>query len=251
MELLHEIPLDEVEELEGMARRCHEIHAIPPTYGTLELEVAEQESGIVTARYADLTRSFTRQYYDMITSTGLGVACGVNGGTTQADGSLACKDTNGTMRYYTNYINGMSGNPGNNDYSCEQGTGYCFRAAAASVAIGIVLGRGTNAEAFNDYALQTPCAEGTSTNQFNYTAMAVPTATWDAGTRKWKYAVVRIINNNSVASIGVNEVALYAYFLNGANAACVTRDHLDAQVDCAAGSQVTATYNLFSPAFPS
>lgn len=250
MDILHEIPLDEIAELDAMSLRCNELHAIAPSYATVELEVKDLKSGEVVSRYGDLSRSWTRNYYNLIMSQIFCCATGVLG-TTYADGYTPLKDTGGIVTY--NATNGASsmayaaGLPSN-----ENAAGKGWRGAVASIANGIILGRGTTAETLNDYALITPVAEGTAANCMNYATMAAPVVSWDAGTRKFKSIGSRIIVNNSAGTIGINETAIYAASTssNTPLLLCLTRDKLGAQVDVAAVSQVTVTYTLYSPALP-
>lgn len=247
MDVLHEIPLDEIAELDAMGARCNELHAIAPSYATVELEVKDLKSGEVVSRYGDLSRSWTRNYYNMIVSQTFSCASGVLG-TTYADGYTPAKNTAGTLCYSATGYTLFSGLNSN-----ETGAGGGWRGAVATATHGIVIGRGTTAEALNDYVLVTPVLEGTAANQMSYAAMAAPAVTWDAGTRKFKCIGSRIIVNNSAGTIGINETAIYSsmYYNNSASLiACLTRDKLGAQVDVAPVSQVTVTYTLYSPALP-
>jgi hypothetical protein len=251
MDILHEIPLDEIAELDVMSLRCNELHAVAPSYATVELEVKDLKTGEIVSRYGDLSRSWTRNYYNLITSQMFCSASGVLG-TTYADAYTPVKGTGGTVRYATNFVasTGVAYSSGMRSNETAVGTGW--RGAGAATGQGIVLGRGTGAEALNDYVLGTPILEGTSLNAMNYAVMAAPAVTWDAGTRKFKCIGSRIIVNNSALSIGVNETAIYCSgsATDNAETFCLTRDKLGAQVDVAAVSQVTVTYTLYSPALP-
>lgn len=246
MKILHEIPQDEIAEIDVMSKRCNELHAIGPSYATVELEVKDLKSGEIVTRYGDLSRSWTRNYYNAIVTQTL--CCGSSVlGTTYVDGVLAAKATGGAVTSGV-YVTGLS-RSGANEAGANQG----WRGAVADATKGIVIGRGTGAEALNDYVLGTPVTEGTAANCMNYATSAAPVVTWDSGTRKFRAVGSRVITNNSAGSIGINETALYIVGCDVVTAAtilCTVRDKLGAQVDVAPVSQVTVTYTLYSPALP-
>lgn len=249
MQVLKEIPIDEVAEIQEMEKKCLELHAIGPSYATLEMEVVDTETGLVTASYADLSRSWTRNFYNMMAMLGSACAPNINGGSTYADASLMPKDVGGN-------VSGSSSQPGLSWYyaPCEAGVGRAWRGAAGDTQ-GIYVGRSATAESIDDYALITPCAEGTGTNQMQYQVMAVPTGTWIGGSRKWSYVGVRQIVNNSSATIGVNEVGIqgkfYMYDAYQGNAlVLIVRDALVAQLDVLVSNQLTVTYTMYGPVYP-
>jgi hypothetical protein len=217
---------------------------------TVELEVKDLKTGEVLSRYGDLSRSWTRNYYNIIVSEMCSVATNILGVTFGA-GYLAPKDTSGTVANKGNV--GAFGGEGSSNfvYGCESGVGNSWRGAASSAALGIVIGTSDTAESIDDYVLGAIVTEGTTTGKMSYLAMAAPTVTW-VGTPTFKFKSVgsRVIVNNGGGSIGVKEIGIYGYLYN-CGICCVVRDVLGATVTCPDPSQVTATYTLYSPALPS
>lgn len=245
MKVLHEIPWNEMKELDRIGKRCAELHVRSPMYATVELEVKKADSGLVVARYADLSRSWTRNYYNFVTGAVFG--CGSFAGETYADGSLATKRTSGDMRY------GSTDLVGNFGETMNDGTGKAWRGAAGDVTnYGIMLGRGTGAESIDDYVLGTPILEGTGTNQMQYQAMGAMTASWSVGSRQWTFTEVRQIINNSGNTISVGEIGLYGRpSMSGQTMTmCFVRDKLTSAVDVAHLDQAVVTYTMYSPVYP-
>lgn len=72
---------------------------------------------------------------------------------------------------------------------------------------GIVAGRGTAAEANDDYKLETQCAQGAGANQLLHGSMGFTEATIEAG--NVDYVMERAFTNGSGAGITVEEVGVY------------------------------------------
>jgi hypothetical protein len=110
---------------------------------------------------------------------------------------------------------------------------------------GILAGTGNTAVDIADYALDTKCAEGTSTDEFNYGTHALVTPVDDDST--YSYAgISRTASNASGATIGVNEVGLVCktrwehavtqrYFM-------LIRDVLGSTVNVPNGDTLTVSY---------
>jgi hypothetical protein len=90
--------------------------------------------------------------------------------------------------------------PGTTTFSISAGSGV--------VTSGIIVGRGSNAVTISDYALQTPCANGTGANQVQYAALTT-TAPATSGTSR-QFTVVRVLTGNTNGTVSVTEIGLYS-----------------------------------------
>ncbi len=117
--------------------------------------------------------------------------------------------------------------------------------SAGDNAMGIQVGSGANAETFEDYALQTLIANGTSAGQLSYSAHNAPVKTYDAPSKTYSVQHVRYLNNNSPGDVAVNEVGLVveadAY---SSRKSLITRDKLGATVTIPASGQLKVTYTI-------
>jgi hypothetical protein len=248
IDILHELPVDEIAEIEELGRRCHKLDVVGPSYATVELEVKDLKNDKVVSKYADLSRSWTRNFYNVLAGNTLGCANKVLG-TTFGAGQFCPKQTNG------NALNGTD--PlclGGNAYGSNLGPN-AWTGVVANTSKGIVIGTDATAESIDDYRMNALIAEGTGTGQMNYAAMSAPTVTWESSPKKFKCVGVRAITNNSSGSIDVKETGIYSYiwvqYSEGENGfGCIVRDKLASTVACAAASLVTVTYTLYSPAYP-
>jgi hypothetical protein len=137
------------------------------------------------------------------------------------------------------------------------GAGFCapasgFLGLISNSAFGIVIGKTATAFNFEQYALAAQIIHGTGTDQMSHQAQAYPTISWTVGTLTWLAVHTRIFNNNSLASINVNETGLYsnAYvFAGGTQNIMIERNVLGGPVAVGVGAQLTVTYNI-SLVFP-
>ena len=103
------------------------------------------------------------------------------------------------------------------------------------------VGKGTTAVAIDDYALESPCEEGTGTDEFNHQAMGKTEPSVIGST--CSFTVTRAMVNNSGATIsGIREIGSYVrgydwYFLG-------FRDVLGGPVSIPDGGAITVTYTL-------
>lgn len=245
MDILHEIPQDELAEIAEISKRCHELHAVAPVMATVELEVKDLKTGEVLSRYADLSRSWTRNYYNVMVSQMFSCAAGVMGSTFGA-GLLTTKDTAASLHADATHTNYLARNL--YLYVNESGLDYGWRADVTNNTRGIVIGinTGAAAESLEDYALNTLITNGSTAGKMNYQAMAAPTVSW-LGTPDFKFKSIgtRQFLNTGGGSIDVKEVGIYMEVFGSLS--CVVRDVLGATVTCPDPSQVTATYTLYSP----
>lgn len=125
---------------------------------------------------------------------------------------------------------------------------YCFSLTAnanlGNVDKGIRVGKGNTAVAIDDYALESPCGEGTGTDQFNHQAVVFTEPSVAGST--CSFTVRRTMINNSGATInGIREIGcyisgyrtVYYYFLG-------FRDVLGSPVNVPDGGAITVEYTI-------
>lgn len=112
-----------------------------------------------------------------------------------------------------------------------------FRAtgAAGDTSNGILIGTGTTAVAIDDYKLETPLITSVA-----HSAQTLALEAPDAST--YRVALSRVFTNNTGASVGIREVALYT--LDGAGTPAFALDHTLYSVDVPNGISLTLTYRI-------
>jgi len=115
---------------------------------------------------------------------------------------------------------------------------------AGVVTHGIRVGKGTTAVAIDDYALESPCGEGTGVDEFNHQVVTFTEPSVAGST--CSFTVKRIMINNSGATItGIREIGCYisgmsdttCYFLG-------FRDVLPSAVYVPHGGSITVIYTI-------
>ena len=117
---------------------------------------------------------------------------------------------------------------------------FGMNGAAVQTSYGTRVGTGTTAVAIDDYALETPIAEGVGAGQMEHLVCTV--ATYVVAAPNCSFLVSRAIVNNSGASITVRESGIYArggsYFL------CAVRDVFGTPQDVPNGGSIVVNYTL-------
>ena len=177
------------------------------------VEVRDRE-GKLLKREKRKSRSYIKQWNELVC-----VQC--------RQDTVTIKDTGGTNRTIT-----------------KQAFNLVMAAAATVVTYGIRVGRGSTAVTISDYALETPCAQGTGANAFEHQACTV-TAPSVVGSSS-SFPVKRICYNNSGATITVTEVGIYVGGHDGTSAYGFLgiRDVLVSSVDVPDGGGITVTYTI-------
>ena len=118
------------------------------------------------------------------------------------------------------------------NYDMTAAIGYIYR--------GIRVGTGNTPVAIDDYALETPTAEGEGASEMNHLICTVATSVVSAPS--CYFVVSRSIVNNSPAEITVREAAIYMKLLvyNG----CATRDVLSVPQAVPIGGAITMDWTL-------
>ena len=213
-------------ELKRLAQRLH----IPIPEAFLELEVRDKDGNVIQ-RHRQRSHSWTRNAYNCMFSQ----LAGKNyNDPTFGAGKLSYKTTAGDIRY-TNYCGGSVDD--------VDGTSWGYRAPAGYDSRGILVGSGTNAESFEDYALQTKIANGTEAGQLVYVESEPHSKTYADTTMK--NTLIRYFNNNSGGDIAVNEVALVWYCLGEQSFSfLISRDKLASTVTVPDTGQLRVAYTI-------
>ncbi len=215
-------------------RLCAEL-GLPCPQAFVKLEV-HMPNGKLVDSYEDRSRTLNRNYWNMLFRI---FAClnqsggGLSTDTTFGAGHLSTKTTAAAVN--------------NANISSIRLTAL---GGAGDATAGLVAGTTTTAESFEHNALQAVIANGTSAGQMSYAAMTFVQPTYNAGTLTWTQTAVRILNNNSGGSIGVNETGYYVADNGGSMGnSMFMRDKLGATVTVANTGQLTITYT-FTLVFP-
>lgn len=110
---------------------------------------------------------------------------------------------------------------------------------------GIRIGKGTTAVAIADYALESPCDEGTGVDEFEHQAMTFTAPSVAVST--CSFTMRRVMVNNSGATIsGIKEIGCYNGYLRTWATSYVLgfRDVLPSAVYVPHGGSITVTYTI-------
>jgi len=117
-------------------------------------------------------------------------------------------------------------------------------AGAGEIGYGIRIGKGTTPVTINDYALETPCGEGTGVDQFMHQAMSRSSLGVVGPDCSFWHRRVMVNNSGSTIS-GIQEIGCYVmmkysprYYALG------YRDVLSGPVSIPDGGSITVTYTL-------
>jgi hypothetical protein len=226
----------EEQRYEQLRRLGQELHVpVPEAFWALEVR---DKDGRVIQRHRQRSHSWTRNAYNAMFCQLAGK--NASDATFEA-GKVSGKDTGGVIRSLPRALG--------TDYtgSCEvltPGSGHGYRGAAASDATGIVVGSGTAAESFEDYALQTLIANGTGAGQLSYVASEAHAVSYDTVTRVLKNELVRYFNNNSGGDVAVNEAGIIFYTQYNGYRYMYSRDRLATTVTVPDTGQLKVTYTI-------
>jgi hypothetical protein len=126
----------------------------------------------------------------------------------------------------------VSRNPG--------GGAFQLNGPAGNTSYGPVVGTGTGAYDWDNYALTTLIAHGTGAGQLSY-GQTTFNAPQTSGNDRY-YEIIRTFQNQSGGGITVNEIGLYAY--SGSYYFCFARDVLGTGVTVPNGQTLTVTYKI-------
>ncbi|GAI95878.1 unnamed protein product [marine sediment metagenome] len=155
-------------------------------------------------------------------------------------GELSLKTTGGAIHGSGSYGSNLSNSSYEGEYGCT--------APAEDNNYGLLVGSGVDAESFEDYVLQSRIGHGTGAGKLVYVASEVPIVSYEAGPRILKDEIARYFNNNSGASIDVNEVALVFHTIKAFNSTydneLISRDKLPETVTVPDTGQLKVTYTI-------
>ncbi len=224
--------------------RLGKVLGVPVFEAFLTVETFDKK-GKRTSYHKQRSHSWTRNAYNLMFMQ-LASKDG-DDATTFGGGFLNIKNTGGAV------LDGSSpasiSDPGSSTVlqSVDTAGTNGYLATSGEDAFGILVGTGTNAESFEDYALQTKIASGNAATELAYGAHDVHAETYTAGTKTYEVDLVRYFNNNSGGSITVNEVGLaahaYAPDTDDTNF-LVARDKLGSGVAVADTGQLRVTYTI-------
>lgn len=218
-------------ELKKLARKLH----VPIPEVFIELEVFDKDGKLIQ-RHHQRSHSWVRNAYNMLFSQLAGKGCTATG---FGAGKISIKDyPAGTIYDTIGYGLTISG------VQTPDGATYGYRAPAGATSRGILVGSGTNAESFEDFALQTPIAEGTGAGELSHILSEAHSVAYADTTLT--NTLIRYLNNNSGGNVLVNEVALVTYGYFGASGApmLMSRDKLASTVTIPDTGQLKVTYTV-------
>lgn len=228
------LDVKEEQKYERLRKLGQELH-IPISEAFWTLEVFDKDGKLIQ-RHHQRSHSWVRNAYNLMFSQLAGKDMD---DSTFGAGKLCAKTTGGTLK------NGnMPATIGRDHDTSVDGTTYGYRALAGNDDYGILVGSGTNAESFEDYALQTKITEGSGAGQLNHVQSEEHSIGYAA--LVLKNELIRYLNNNSGGNVDVNEVALVdkagwpitvTYYL-------MCRDKLASTVTVPDTGQLKVTYTI-------
>ena len=178
------------------AKACQQLH-IPHMDIWLTLDFFD-ENGKLTKHRKQRAKSWTRNAYNYFLYT---LSSHKLNDLVHGAGSLSLKQTNGNLNSVASHT----------FYGADmKDPDKGFHSLGESSVHGIVVGRGSAAESFEDYTMSTVIVSGNGTNQLFLPEGEEYTRSYDAGLKKWTSSHIRYFNNNSGASITITNVGAIA-----------------------------------------
>ena len=177
---------------------------VPVFEAFLTVETFDKQ-GKRTSYHKQRSHSWTRNAYNLMFSQL--ASKDADDATTFGGGYLNIKDTAGTVRSANAPIS-ITGPSSVSQLDPLDIVDHGYLADAAIDTFGILVGTGTNAESFEDYALQTKVATGNAATELAYGTHEAHAETYTSGTKTFEEDLVRYFNNNSGGSITINEIGL-------------------------------------------
>lgn len=227
------LDLKEEQKYDQLRKLAQQLHIpIPEAFWTLEVF---DKNGKVIQKHHQRSHSWTRNAYNHLFCV---IAAKNASDNTFEAGKLSAKNTAGVVKF-----GAMIGYYATTNLDISDAT-VGILTPAATINKGILVGSGINAESFEDYALQTPIAEGTGAGQLNAVASELHSISYAA--LVLKDTQVRYFNNNSGGNVNINEVALVngLYVVTTVWNILVARDKLGATVTVPNTGQLKVTYTL-------
>ncbi len=201
-----------------MTQKSENIKLVP-TMGLAYLVEVTDKDGKVIKRISAPSRSFVRQWYDIMSAMGSGV-------------DRTAKDVLGTDRTISDHE-----------------ISFFARAGLGVTTHGIRVGKGTTAVTISDYKLETPIEQGTGLDQLEHQLVGYIAPAVDGST--CSFIISRSMLNHSGATItGIKEIGCYVQtrrVLNGIQGPFNMlgfRDVLPSEVYIPNGGAITVTYTI-------
>ena len=217
-----------------------------PVFKTfLEMEVRDKDGKTIHA-HKQRSHSWNRNAYNFLFSQM--AAYGLTGTNIFEAGAISLKWTTGSIypngsNWGLNKVAGWDEDINLNDRSTNTG----LLATAGSTDKGIIVGTNNFPESFDGYVLGAAIANGSGAGQMDYAQSDLHSVSYDAPTKTLTDTLIRYINNNSGANIGVNEVALYGrvkFNSAGTGSIMFSRDLLASTVTVPNTGQLKVTYTI-------
>lgn len=119
---------------------------------------------------------------------------------------------------------------------------FDMRASAGTTTYGIRVGTGNTPVAIDDYALETPIAEGSGVDEMEHLVCTIATSVVAAP--NCSFLVSRAIVNNSLAVITVREAAIYVKMDDPFLYGCAVRDVLTTPQAVPIGGTITIDWTI-------
>ncbi|MGI2336140.1 MAG: hypothetical protein ACRKGH_05795 [Dehalogenimonas sp.] len=235
-------------KLERVYRRYEKLGTrlkLPVFRAFLAMEVRDGEGNVVHS-HKQRSHSWNRNAYNFLFSQV--AAYGLTGTNLFEAGAISLKWTNGNIYpngsgWGLNQVAGWDEAINVNDRSTNTG----LLATAGATDKGIVVGTNNFPESFDGYVLGAAIGNGSGAGQMDYAQSDLHSITYDAPTKTFTDTLIRYINNNSGASIGVNEVGLYGkvkFTSAGTGTIMFSRDLLASTVNVPNTGQLKVTYTI-------
>ncbi len=235
-------------KLESRYRRFEKLGTelkIPVFRTFLEMEVLDREGNVIHA-HRQRSHSWNRNAYNFLFSQM--VAYGLTAINVFGAGSISLKWTNGSIfpnvsNWGLNQVAGWNEAVNVNERPASTG----FLSDPGVTAKGIIVGTSGLPETFEGYVLAAEIANGSGPGQMDYAQSDLHSVSYHAPSKTLTDILIRYINNNSGADIGINEVGLYGkvqFSSAGVGSIMFSRDVLASTVTVPSTGQLKVTYTI-------
>jgi hypothetical protein len=218
-----------------LARKSRKLHMAPPVIAEFEYSISDIETKKVNKKYKQLSHSFTRNYLNFVALTALAYPHDTNIiGTAYDTGSLALKNTSGTMYSRSavvcpvwNVVSTSAGNVTN-----------ALRTDFASADDGIQFGTDNTPETLNDFTLVNKLTPSLITQR--------GALIYNSTTKVFSVDYTKLYPNTTGDTIEVGEVCLIGLISlpSSTNRCMLIRDTFPTKIQLLNNKQLTFTYRL-------
>jgi hypothetical protein len=196
---------------------------------TLHIHTRVEKGGIILSDRHQVGHSWVRNAYNVY--------------------NLMMLDSVPTTYLFARYTDGLFMSNSVPSHFYNSFAGYGYYSTANSESYGVVVGSGSTAFDLDDFRLDAVIAHGNTTGKLYYQAQVAPVTAY-SGDPDFTQNILhkRVFNNNSGATITVNEVGLVFYNL-GYGYILMSRDVLDTPAVVLNGAQLTVTVSITTKDF--